>query len=148
MSSLRLIMIAVMFTDISVAGHVVAQPSPVMPDPRIALNLAPSTEATLKQSMQEHLQALQAIVAALAKENYGEASAIAHQELGFPKHHQVMRREGRVSFPRKYRVLATAHHQAAENLAAAIATKKMKPILEQLDRTMKACIDCHQAYKL
>lgn len=148
MTSERLIMIAVIFTVISVGGYVVAQPTPVTPDARTALNLAPSVEASLKQSMQEHLQALQAIVAELAQENYGDAAAIAHKELGFPKHHQVMQREHGVSFPKKYQELAIAHHQAAENLAATIATKEMKPILQKLDRTMKACVDCHQAYKL
>jgi cytochrome c556 len=41
-----------------------------------------------------------------------------------------------------------AHHQAAEELAEAISTRNMKPILQKLDQTMKACVACHQAYKL
>ena len=148
MSSARLVMIGVMLTLVSGVGHVAAQSTPMMPDPRIALNLAPLADADLKQSMEEHLQALQAIVAALAQEDYGRASAIAHKELGFPKHHQVMQRERGVSYPKKYQELAIAHHQAAENLADAIDTKKMRPILQQLDATMRACLDCHLAFKL
>jgi cytochrome c556 len=41
-----------------------------------------------------------------------------------------------------------AHHQVAEDLAQAIPSRDMKKILPRLDRTMKACVACHQAYKL
>jgi hypothetical protein len=98
--------------------------------------------------MQEHLQAIQTIVAALAQERYEQASAIAHKELGFPKHHQVMQREVGAPFPKKYQELAIAHHQAGEDLANVILTREMKPILRQLDRTINACVECHQAYRL
>lgn len=160
MPSTRLTLIVSVLTIFVTAGNVVAQPthpplsdgkageSPATPDPRISLSLEPAAKEVLKQTMREHMQALQAIVAALAQENYDKASAIAHEELGFPKHHQVMQRERGTPFPKKYQELAIAHHQAAENLAEVIATKEMKPILQQLDHTMKACVDCHQAYKL
>jgi uncharacterized protein (DUF305 family) len=100
------------------------------------------------QTMQEHLMALQAIVAALSREDYEKGSAVAHEELGFPKHHEVMQRERGTTFPKKYQELAIAHHQAAEDLAQVISKKEMKPILRQLDQTMNACVDCHRAYKL
>jgi len=160
MPSTRLTVITTALTILVVVGSVLAQPphpppggreageSPAAPDPRISLNLKPAIQEVLKQTMQEHLQALQAIVAALAQENYEQASTIAHAELGFPKHHQVMQRERGTPFPTKYQELAMAHHQAAEDLAEVIRTKEMKPILQRLDHTMKACMDCHQAYKL
>jgi len=118
------------------------------PDARIALGLDSTHAGDLKQTMQEHLEALHAIVAALGQENYERAAAIAHEELGFPKHHQAMQREQGATFPKKYQQLAIAHHQAAENLAEVIPAQQMKPILEKLERTIKACVDCHQAYKL
>jgi hypothetical protein len=143
-----------------VMGSVMAQPghlpstdqkveaSPAASDSRISLNLEPAVQSILKQTMQEHLMALQAIVAALSREDYEKGSAVAHEELGFPKHHEVMQRERGTTFPKKYQELAIAHHQAAEDLAQVISKKEMKPILRQLDQTMKACVDCHRAYKL
>jgi hypothetical protein len=128
-------------------GREAGEPSTVS-DPRISLNLEPAMQEVLKQTMQEHLQSLQTIVSALAQENYEKASAVAHEELGFLKHHEVMQRERGSTFPKKYQELAIAHHQAAENLAVVIPAKEMKPILRKLDQTIKACVDCHQTYKL
>jgi uncharacterized protein (DUF305 family) len=98
--------------------------------------------------MQEHLQTLQVIVAALAQEKYEKASAVAHEKLGFPKHHEVMQRERGTTYPKKYQELAMAHHRAAEDLAEAIRAGKIKPILRALDQTIQACVNCRQAYKL
>jgi hypothetical protein len=120
---------------------------PAHPPPRTSLHLEPAMQKVLEQTMREHLEALQAIVEALGQENYERAAAIAHEELGFPKHHQAMQREQGTTFPKKYQQLAIAHHQAAEDLAKAIPTEEIQPILQKLDQTMKACVDCHQAYK-
>jgi hypothetical protein len=116
-------------------------------DSRIALGLPPATQEILDQTMREHLEALQSIVAALAREDYGSAAALAHEELGFPKHHRVMQREQGAPFPPRYQELAMAHHQKAEDLAEAIRTKESTRIWTQLDLTMKACVSCHQTYK-
>jgi len=113
-----------------------------------ALNLPPAAQEGLKLTMREHLEALQAIVAALAREDYEKAAAVAHEDLGFPKHHQAMQREQGAPFPPKYQDLAMAHHQVAEDLAQAIPSRDMKKILPHLDRTMQACVACHQAFKL
>jgi hypothetical protein len=78
--------------------------------------------------MREHLEALHAIVAALAREQYEKAAAVAHEELGFPKHHQAMQREQGAVFPPRYQELAMAHHQAAEGLAEAIPSRDMMTI--------------------
>lgn len=66
----------------------------------------------------------------------------------FAKHHEAMQREQGAALPKEYQELAMAHHQAAEDLAEVIPTRKMKPILQNLERTIKACVDCHQSYKL
>ena len=160
MTCTRLTAMIAMLMMLAAAGSVMAQPAqppmhgketaqaPSPPDARVSLNLAPAMQEVLKQTMREHLEALQAIIAALAQEDYEQASAVAHEELGFPKHHQVMQRERDVIFPKKYQELAMAHHQAAEELAKVIPTRAMKSILQQLDRTVQACVACHQVYKL
>jgi len=117
-------------------------------DPRQALGLNPAGQEAVKQTMREHMEALHGIVAALAQEDYEKAAAVAHEDLGFPKHHQAMMREQGATFPPKYHELAMAHHQVAEELAQAIPSKDMKRILLHLERTMQACVACHQVYKL
>lgn len=77
------------------------------PDRRVSLGLQPSVAESLKLTMREHLDALHAIVAALAHDDYEKAAAVAHEDLGFPKHHQAMQREAGATFPTKYHELAT-----------------------------------------
>jgi hypothetical protein len=117
-------------------------------DMRIALQLTPAIQEAVRRTMREHLEALHAIVAALAQEEYEKAAAITHEQLGFPKHHQAMMREQGATFPPTYHELAMTHHQAAEELAQAIRSKEMTQILPHLERTMKACVACHEMYKL
>jgi hypothetical protein len=129
-----------------------AVPDGARPDaasaPRVRLDLQPAQQEALKATMREHLAALQAIVSALAAGDYDKAAAVAHTELGFPKHHEAMQRERGFALPARYQELAIAHHQAAEALAKAITTRTMAPILQQLDRTIQACNACHDAYQL
>jgi cytochrome c556 len=125
-----------------------AAPADKQQDERVALDLSQEAEAGMKLTMREHLEALQAIVASLGRQEFEQATKIAHEELGFPKHHQAMQREAGATFPPKYHEFAMAHHQAAEDLAAVIPSQDIKQILPQLDRTMKACTVCHQAFRL
>lgn len=119
-----------------------------IPQHRRSLHLSLSVQEGLKLTMREHLEALQKILAALAGDDYEKAAAIAHEELGFPKHHQAMQREQGVAFPSGYQKLAMAHYQTAEDLAEVIPSKDMPRILAHLNRTVKACVNCHHTYKL
>ncbi|MBX3326999.1 MAG: cytochrome c, partial [Nitrospira sp.] len=115
---------------------------------RVALELSEQASAGMKLTMREHLEAIRDIVAALGRQDFEQAAKVAHDELGFPKHHQAMQREGGATFPPKYHELAMAHHQAAEDLAKVIPLKDLKTILPQLERTIGACVSCHQAFRL
>lgn len=117
-------------------------------DERAVLGLGPAAESGLKLTMREHLEAIRDIVAALGRQDFERAAKVAHDELGFPKHHEAMIRETGATFPLKYHELAMAHHQEAEDLAKAIPSKDLKRILPQLEKTIGACVSCHQAYKL
>lgn len=117
-------------------------------DERAPLSLSQSAEAGMKLTMREHLEAIRDIVASLGRQEFEQAAKVAHEELGFPKHHQAMQREAGATFPLKYHELAMAHHQEAEDLAKVIPSKDLKMILPQLERTIEACVACHQAYKL
>jgi cytochrome c556 len=118
------------------------------PDTRVSLDLNPAQQEALKATMREHLSALEAIVDALGREDYDKAAALAHNELGFPKHHEAMQREMGAGFPNAYMDLAMAHHQAAEDLSGAIEGKDADSILKQLAKTIHACTACHGAFKL
>jgi hypothetical protein len=118
------------------------------PDERVALGLSPTAEAGMKLTMREHLEAIRDIVAALSRQEFEAAAKVAHEELGFPKHHQAMQREGGATFPPKYHELAMAHHQEAEDLAKVIPSKDLKTILPKLEKTIGVCVSCHRAYKL
>jgi len=123
-------------------------PAAIQQDERVSLGLGRQAEAGLKLTMREHLEALQAIVAGLGRQDFAQAAKVAHEELGFPKHHQAMEREAGAAFPPKYHELAMAHHQEAESLAEVIPSKDLKTILPQLEKTIGACVACHRAYKL
>jgi Cytochrome C' len=129
-------------------GQAAPQPDAASSGPRVRLDLQPPQQEALKATMREHLVVLEAIVSALARQDYNTAASVAHLELGFPKHHDAMLREGGASLPKHYQELAMAHHQAAEELAGAIAAKQMAPILRQLSKTIQACTACHNAYRL
>jgi uncharacterized protein (DUF305 family) len=84
----------------------------------------------------------------LGGQDFEQAAKVARDELGFPKHHQAMKREAGSTFPLKYQELAMAHHQEAEDLAKMTSSEDLKTILPQLERTIGACVACHRVYKL
>lgn len=126
-------------------GHEVPQASLKK---RMALDLPPAAQEGLKLTMREHLEALDAIVAALAGEDFARAAILTNEELGFPKHHVAMQREECATFPPEYHELAMAHHQAAEAMGAVFQTKDLKQILPHLQQTIHACVKCHQVFRL
>lgn len=154
--SIGLGIIAFIFTTTLTAGasptvtEAAAHPSPQpsAASSRVRLDLKPDQKEALKTTMREHLAAIEAIVTALSQQDYQKAADAAHSELGFPKHHEAMQREQGAVLPQKYQELAIEHHQAAEDLAEAIAKKEVPPILQRLAKTIQACNKCHMAYKL
>ena len=115
---------------------------------RMVLDLPPAAQEGLKLTMREHLEAIDAIVGALAREDFAKAGTLANEELGFSKHHVAMQREQGAIFPSAYHDLAMAHHQAAEAMGAVIPTKDLKQILPNLEQTIHACVKCHQVFRL
>lgn len=132
--------------------HATHKAEPKMPKvpftKRMVLDLSPSAEEGLKLTMREHLEAIDAIVWALAREDFAKAATLAIEELGFSKHHVAMQREEGATFPAAYHELAMGHHRAAEVLGTVIPTKDLKQILPQLQQTIHACVKCHQAFRL
>ena len=130
-------------------GHKPGHGMPKVPlTKRTALDLPPAAKEGLKLTMREHLEAIDAIVGALGREDFARAAILTNEELGFPKHHVAMQREQGATFPPEYHELAMAHHQAAEALGAVIPTRDLKKILPHLEQTIHACVKCHQVFRL
>ena len=123
--------------------------SPVhLPDVRTAIPLGADARQEHRAVMLQHLETIQAIVAALADEDYRLAQGLTESHLGFFMHRYAMARQEPADFPPAYHDLAIAHHAAAEKLADVMPTKDLKQILPEFNNVLKACVACHLEYRL
>lgn len=119
-----------------------------LPDVRTPIPLGPDARQEHRAVMLQHLETIQAIVAALAEEDYRLAQGLTESHLGFFMHRYAMARQEPADFPPAYHDLAMAHHAAAEKLADVMPTKDLKQILPEFNHVLKACVACHLEYKL
>ncbi len=117
-------------------------------DTRQSIALSGEASQEHKAVMLQHLETIQAIVEALAEEDYELARGLTETHLGFFMHRQAMARQQPEQFPPAYHDLAMAHHEAAEELARIIPTKDLKQILPRFNGVLKACVACHLEYRL
>jgi hypothetical protein len=124
-------------------------PPPVNPpDQREPIRLTKEAHAQARAVMRQHLESVQQVVDALAREDFDSAQQLTEAHLGFFMHRQAMLHQKPEDFPPAYHDLAMAHHEAAEALARVMPTKDLKQILPKLDGVLRACVACHLAYKL
>lgn len=123
------------------------KPVPV-PDVRQPIPLSAEAGREHRRVMLQHLESLEAVVAALAAEDFERAKGLTEAHLGFFMHRQAMASQPPQQFPSEYHDLAMAHHEAAEELARTMSSKDLKQILPKFDEVLKACVACHTAYKV
>ncbi|MCS6318067.1 MAG: cytochrome c [Nitrospira sp.] len=119
-----------------------------LPDVRTPVPLEADARQEHRAVMLQHLETVQAIVAALADEDYRLAQGLTETHLGFFMHRYAMVRRQPEKFPPAYHDLALAHHAAAEKLADAMPSQDLKQIMPQLNHVLKACVACHLEYTL
>lgn len=119
-----------------------------LPDVRTPIPLKAEAQQEHRAVMLQHLETIQAIVAALAEEDYQLAQGLTETHLGFFMHRQAMAKQEPGNFPPAYHDLAMAHHEAAEKLADVMPTKDLKQILPHFNHVLKACVACHLEYRL
>lgn len=119
-----------------------------LPDVRTLIALSTEARQEHRAVMLQHLETIQAIVAALAEEDYRLAQGLTEAHLGFFMHRHAMAKQEPADFPPAYHDLAMAHHEAAEKLADVIPSQDLKKILPQFNHVLKACVACHLEYKL
>ena len=131
------------------AGSQRRDPPPVhLPDVRTPVQLNADARQEHRAVMLQHLETVQAIVAALADEDYRLAQGLTETHLGFFMHRHAMARQQPENFPPAYHDLAMAHHEAAEKLADVMPSRDLKQILPEFNKLLKACVACHLEYKL
>ncbi len=119
-----------------------------LPDVRTPIPLEAEARQEHRAVMLQHLETIQAIVAALADEDYRLAQGLTESHLGFFMHRYAMARQEPADFPPAYHDLAMAHHAAAEQLADVMPTNDLKRILPEFNNVLKACVACHLEYRL
>jgi hypothetical protein len=121
---------------------------PDMPDARTPIPLSAAAARAHHRVMVQHLESVQAIVAALAAEDFQSAQKLTEAHLGFAVHRQAMADRQPGDFPPAYHDLAMAHHEAAEALARIMPSKDFRQIVPKLNDVLKACVACHQDFRV
>jgi len=120
-----------------------------LPDTRLPIAISAEASRQHRTVMLQHLETIQAIVAAVVEEDFERAQGLTEAHLGFFMHRQeVMAEQQPERFPPAYHDLAMAHHEAAEELGRVMPTHDLKQILPKLDGVLKACVGCHLEYRV
>lgn len=119
-----------------------------IPDTRFPIEVSGEASRQHRSVMLQHLETIQAIVAALVDEDFERAQGLTEAHLGFFINRQGMARQQPEKFPPAYHDLAIAHHEAAEELGSVMPTHDLKQILPKLDGVLKACVACHLEYRV
>jgi len=114
-------------------------------DARSGLPLLPMMANHQKQNMREHLVAVQAIVAALATDDFAQVAKAAGK-LGFSDEMGRMCTHMGSGAP-GFTEQALAFHHTADGIAAAARARDKPRVLEELSATLEACTSCHAAWK-
>ncbi|MBI4001543.1 MAG: cytochrome c [Nitrospira defluvii] len=154
--ALQAVIPVVLLAVLAATGCVEQKPTPrtsdVTPmhllDVRTPIPLEGDAQQGHRAIMLQHLETIQAIVAALAEEDYRLAQGLTESHLGFFMHRHAMAQQQSADFPPAYYDLAMAHHEAAGKLADVIPSRDLKQILPQFNHVLKACVACHLEYKL
>jgi hypothetical protein len=112
---------------------------------------APAYHATLK-SMRDHLRAINQIQGFLAEENYEAAADAAEKGLGQGHQHGEHGNHAARFMPVEMHQLGASMHKAANDLSLSLrnvsVSNDLKPVFTQLHEVTKACVACHDQFRL
>jgi hypothetical protein len=114
-------------------------------DTRAPVPLLPMMANHQKQSMREHLTAVQAIVAAAAAEDFG-AIAQAASRIGYSEQMGQMCSHVGAGAP-GFTEQALAFHHTADTIGDAARAHDLHGVLAALSATLTDCTGCHAAFK-
>jgi len=114
-------------------------------DPRTPLPLLPMMANHQKQSMREHLEVVQAIVAAISSSDF-EAAERAAARIGLSEQMgQMCTHMGAAATGFTERALE--FHQTADRIAVAARARDGAALLTAFSATLQTCTSCHAAWK-
>lgn len=103
-------------------------------------------------NMRDHLQALQEIQAALARNEFGRAADIAEQRIGMSSLESHGAAHMAPYMPKPMQDIGTEMHRAASRFAriAQEASVKgdMSPVFDAYSKILQQCVACHSAYRI
>lgn len=114
-------------------------------DPRKPVPLIPMMAWHQKQNMQQHLQAIERIIAGAAAGDWGAVMVAARTIESSPEmqqmcHHMGMGAEG-------FTTLALDFHKRADAIRPAAKAQDLKAVLAATANTLQACNGCHSAFR-
>ena len=113
-------------------------------DERISLNLPPEKKLHQLANMRSHVEAIQLIVGFLAKEEFDQASHIAHSKLGLTEEMERMCSSfGNEEFTK----IGLAFHKSGDELGDVLKMKDMSKSMQALQNTIGYCVRCHATYR-
>jgi hypothetical protein len=114
-------------------------------DARKPLPLTAPMAEHQKQNMRDHLAAIQAIVAGLARDDM-EAVATSAERIGHSDAMARMCSHMGAAAP-GFTPMALDFHRTADDITAAARSGDRAAALSALDRTLQTCVACHAAYR-
>lgn len=142
----RILAVAIVFAVAapSAAQHHMAT-SPAAGDARQPLPLTAMMADHQKANMRQHLEAIQHIVAALARDDMAGVEK-ATKEIGLSESMGQMCEHMGAGAP-GFTPMALNFHRTADGIAAAARTGDRKAVLDALDATLQTCTGCHAAWR-
>jgi hypothetical protein len=114
-------------------------------DTRQALPLPAMMAEHQKQNMREHLGAIQAIIAAIVRDDM-DAVAKAASRIGYSQAMGQMCEHMGAAAP-GFTPMALDFHRTADTIGMAARRGDRAGVLSSLDRTLQTCVRCHAAYR-
>jgi cytochrome c556 len=114
-------------------------------DTRKALPLPAMMAAHQKENMREHLAAVQAIVAAIGRDDMEGVSKAAGR-IGYSEAMGRMCEHMGAAAP-GFTTMALSFHHTADAIGEAARRGDRTAVLTALDRTLQTCVACHATYR-
>ena len=114
-------------------------------DRRTPLVLLPQMADHQKQNMRDHLAAVQQVVAALARDDFGGIARVAGR-IGYSDAMAQMCQHMGAATP-GFTEMALGFHHAADKISDAARRHDRVGVLNALDTTLQTCVTCHATYK-
>jgi cytochrome c556 len=114
-------------------------------DQRRPVPLLPQMAQHQKESMREHLEAVQEVVAAAAVSDF-EKVAVSAKRMGFSETMGRICEHMGAAAP-GFTEQALGFHHAADEIAVAAKRQDVTGVLAALSKTLQTCTTCHKTYK-